>query len=63
MKRKLISNLHMNVGVMKDYKLRDLRASHTLIMNSRRPGPETGTGDRDRARVRTCGTMLAAVVD
>jgi hypothetical protein len=30
MKRKLIKNLYMNVGVMKDYKLRDLRASHTL---------------------------------
>ncbi len=30
MKRKLISNLYMSVGVMEDYKLRDLRASHTL---------------------------------
>ncbi len=30
MKRKVIQNLYMNVGVMKDYKLRDLRASHTL---------------------------------
>jgi hypothetical protein len=30
MKRKLIYNLYMSVGVMEDYKLRDLRASHTL---------------------------------
>ncbi len=30
MKRKLILKLYMNVGVMKDYKLRDLRAPHTL---------------------------------
>ncbi len=30
MKRKLIQNLYMNVGVMKDYKLRDLHTSHTL---------------------------------
>jgi hypothetical protein len=30
MKRKLILNLYMNVGVMKDYKLRDLRVSLTL---------------------------------
>jgi hypothetical protein len=29
MKRNLIQNLYMYVGVMKDYKLRDLRASHT----------------------------------
>jgi hypothetical protein len=29
----------MNVGVMKDYKLRDLRASHTLfIMNQESVG-------------------------
>ncbi len=32
MKRKLIYNLYMNVGVMKDYKLRELRASHTLVI-------------------------------
>jgi len=30
MKRKLIENLYMSVGVMEDYKLRDLRASHIL---------------------------------
>ena len=30
MKRKLKINLYMSVGVMEDYKLRDLRASHTL---------------------------------
>jgi hypothetical protein len=27
---KLKQNLYMSVGVMEDYKLRDLRASHTL---------------------------------
>jgi hypothetical protein len=31
MKRKLkIKPIYMSVGVMEDYKLRDLRASHTL---------------------------------
>jgi hypothetical protein len=30
MKRNLIQNLYMSVGVMEDYKLRDLLASHTL---------------------------------
>jgi hypothetical protein len=32
MKRKLIQNLYMSVGVMEDYKLRDLRASHTGLV-------------------------------
>ncbi len=31
MKRKLIQNLYMSVGVMEDYKLRDLHASHTVF--------------------------------
>ncbi len=30
MNRKLIKNPYISVGVMEDYKLRDLRASHTL---------------------------------
>jgi hypothetical protein len=33
MNRKLIQNLYMNVGVMKDYKLRDLLASHSFYGN------------------------------
>jgi hypothetical protein len=36
MKRKLIENLYMSVGVMEDYKLRDLRASHTDLYIQRR---------------------------
>jgi hypothetical protein len=42
-----LENLYMSVGVMEDYKLRDLRSSHTLGWTEKRYPPTDGGDLRD----------------